>query len=79
MTACDLLAYFVLLLFITFMSWHHWLIIRRQHQQITELYRLVALKSKDPDVSVHLAREQDLRAARLQSANPPEPEPELVS
>lgn len=79
MTACDLCAYALLLLFIGFMGWHQWLIVRRQHAQLVELMRLLAVKNGTPEVIQHAAREQDLRAARLQAANPPEPEPEYVS
>lgn len=79
MTACDFFAYATLVLFIAFMGWHQWLIIRRQHQQILELERLLALKTSGPEVQQHLASEQALRERRIIAANPPEPEPEFVS
>jgi len=79
MTVCDLLAYLVLIVFITFMGWHHWLIIRRQHLQILNLEALVALKTSGPEVQQHLSVEQQLRSQRVVNANPPTPEPEYVS
>lgn len=79
MTVCDLLAYLVLVLFITFMGWHHWLIIRRQHALLVDLTRLVAIKTSGPEVAQHVANEQSIVQQRIAATNPPAPPPDFAS
>lgn len=49
---------------------HQFTIIRRQHEQVVELERLLALRAGDPNVSMYLDRQQTLGGAE-------EPEPPL--
>jgi len=66
----DLAAFALLVALAGFNAWHHWLLLARQHKQIRELERLLALREESPMVGAFLSRDQDLEARRNQPAHP---------
>jgi hypothetical protein len=62
MTVVELLAVVLVALVVAFNHWHHWLLIRRQHVQIRELERIIALRQGPEAVASFIAEAQKQEA-----------------
>ena len=73
MEADMLYAFTLLAVFAGVFFLHQFTIIRRQHLQIIELEKLLALRTGDPNVELHIDRQTDLERDRQNQANDHEP------